>query len=107
MKPILVSLLILLCSSAASAAQIYGSLKEDGRAVGQGAQVEIQYTGGPAQGATDAYGSYNLYVRPPGKCTLRVLYKGAWVQTEINSYNDPVRYDFDLVRQSNGNYSLR
>jgi hypothetical protein len=108
MKTIHTALLLILFSPAvASAAQIFGTLKEGDRPVGKGVSVAIECQGGGDSKDTDAYGSYNLFARQPGKCTLKVLYGGQWSKPfPIYSYNDPVRYDFELVRQGDGQYAL-
>lgn len=109
MKTIRLALLLIIFSpSVASAAQIFGTLKEGDRPVGKGVNVVVECAGGGDSKETDAYGSYNLFVRQSGKCTLKVFYQGQWsAPFTIYSYNDPVRYDFELVRQGDGQYALR
>lgn len=97
--------LILLFPAVAFTGQIFGSLREGRRSVGQGVPVEVicgrdRY---PAQ--TDAYGSYNIYTPKTGKCTFVVQYKGQ-SQHVVYSYRDPVRYDFELIESGRG-YQLR
>jgi hypothetical protein len=100
--------LMLIVVPPAFSAQIYGSLKEGDRSVGAGVKVIIECAGGTDSKETDGYGSYNLYVRPTGKCTFRVYYQGKWsVPFTIYSYDDPVRYDFELIRQGDGQYALK
>lgn len=103
-------LLILLFPTGALAGQIFGSLKQNNSSVGNGVGVRIQCgeKGRPIEGATDSYGSYSLYVPQPGKCAFTVYYSGQWsVPYEIYSDQaDPVRYDFELVRQDDGSYRL-
>lgn len=90
------------------AAQIYGNLKEGSRSVGQGVQVSITCNGSPQKVTTDSYGAYNLYVPQPGKCTLTVYYGNQWSQPHpIFSSEEPTRYDFDLIRQADGSFSLK
>lgn len=97
--------LILLYPALTYAGQIFGSLREGRRSVGQGVPVEVicgrdRY---PAQ--TDAYGSYNIYAPKTGKCTFMVRYKGQSTHV-VYSYRDPVRYDFELIQGGRG-YTLR
>lgn len=100
-------LLILFSPSVASAAQIFGTLKEGNSPVSKGVNVVIECQGGGDTKETDAYGSYNLFVRQQGKCTMKVFYRGQWSKPfPIYSYNDPVRYDFELVKQGDGQYAL-
>src|SRR5262245_18294823 len=85
-----------------SAAQVYGSLKKGDRAVRQGVQIEVT-CGNHAHhaGQTDVYGSYSINVRETGSCTLKVFYSDRCMPTfQIDSENEPVRYDFLLFQQS-------
>lgn len=84
--------------------QIYGSLKVDGRSLPNVAfaiQCRVQrYTG-----QTDNVGVFAINAEK-GKCILTVYYGGQSPTADIFSYDNPVRYDFDLV-QINGQYTLR
>ena len=80
------------------AAQLYGTLRESDRPVGD-SLIEVVCGAGHYAATTDKYGSYKLYARETGKCTLTVNYRGQRPQTIIDSYNDPAHYDFDLIRQ--------
>lgn len=108
MNAICVSLLLLtLLPSVAIAGEIYGSLTEAEKSVGEGVRVEIRCgeKSYPAA-ATDKYGSYRLYVQETGKCTLKVRYKQQSPAIEISSYERSVRYDLVLQKQD-GQYALR
>jgi hypothetical protein len=97
----------LLLSLSVSAAQIYGSLKEDRRPVAN-AKFQVVCAGQkPVDGITDSYGAYTVYVGK-GKCIFQLTsYKGQAVKFEpLYSYDKPLRYDFDLVVE-NGVYKLR
>jgi hypothetical protein len=102
-------LLVLLAPSVASAAQIYGGLREGDRQVGQG--IEVQVTCGnaaPYSGVTDSYGSYSISVRQTGSCMLMVRYSGTWTSPfQVYSEDAPVRYDFVLLRQRDGSIALQ
>ncbi len=80
------------------AAQIYGTLRESDRPVGD-SRIEVVCGTGHYADTTDKYGSYKLYAKEMGKCTLTVTYRGQRPQAIIESYNDPAHYDFDLIRQ--------
>lgn len=104
---VLVALLILVMAGPAIGAQVYGVLRITNRSVGRGARVEVQCgNAGPGNGETDDYGAYKVFVRAKGKCLLRVFYAGRWLEAPIYSYDDPVRYDFDVVTENN-QYKLR
>jgi hypothetical protein len=100
--------LILLFPTFAFAAQIFGSLKQNNTSLGKGVAVVIQCGKERFEGQTDPYGSYNIYVPRPGKCAFSVYYDGRWSQAyEVYSdQTDPVRYDFELVRQGDGSFKL-
>ncbi len=79
--------------------QVYGKLKEAGRAVSKGIDVTVRCTQGKTYSTkTDRFGSYRVYVREKGRCTLRVEKTGRSWEGHIRSYKDPVRYDFELVK---------
>src|SRR5512147_2005278 len=67
--------LFLLSSSITLAGEIFGTLREGGKAVAKGVKVDIVTPKKTYTTATDAYGSYRLYVAEKGKCVLNVYYK--------------------------------
>ena len=108
MKAIMLALLIILFLPTFSfAAQIYGSLREGNRSVGQGVKVDVVCSDGTHSVVTDGYGSFNHFVKQRGKCTMVVYYGGQTPSAVIYSYDDPVRYDFDLIKQGDGQYVLK
>jgi len=88
----------------ARAGNIYGNLWLDGRPVA-GAQIEIAC---PARHAaqTDNNGSYRVFIPEKGRCTFVVRFGNQSAQAEIASYDNPIKYDFDVIRQGTG-YILR
>ncbi len=81
------------------AGEIYGTLRESGRPVEKGAGIEITAPGGTkiGSGTTDQFGSYRVFVKPKGKCTLIVHYRGrAFDPLAIYSYSNAVRYDLTI-----------
>jgi hypothetical protein len=103
-------LLILLFPTFALAGQIFGSLKHNNTSVGKGVGVKIQCgeKDKPLEGTSDSFGSYSVYVPQPGKCAFTVYYGGqwSWPFDVYSDQTDPVRYDFELVRQSDGSFKL-
>lgn len=93
--------------SSSSAAQVYGTLRESDRSVGPNVRVEVVCGTSVYRALTDEYGSYQLFARETGRCTLRVYYQNQMPETSINSYNEPAHNDFDLVREPDGRYELR
>jgi len=103
----MVLLLIACLPALALGAQIYGNLRWNGASVGEGVAVKIQCPEGPYDGRTDGYGSYSVALRPSKKCGLSVYYANQWsAPFDVFPYEDPVRYDFDIVRQGNGTLAL-
>ena len=100
------ALFVLLFPATASAGEIYGTIKEGTRLVGQGIKIEIASGGSIYSTETDKYGSYRLFVKERGKCQLRVLYGQQSPSIEIASYDRSVRYDLALEKKD-GNYALR
>jgi|SRR5262249_12407983 len=99
--------LIFLFPIIAFAAQIYGSLTEGGQPV-RGVKVVIKCSSDQSYtGDTDNNGSYSVYVRENGRCSFTVYYQNQTATADVYSYNDPVRYNFELVRQPNGQYILQ
>jgi hypothetical protein len=109
MKRILMLLLLIVCvPTLCLGAQIYGSLRVDNASVGAGVLVRIECPEGAYEGKTDAYGSYTVPLRVSKKCSLLVHYNGQWSgRFDVYPYADPVRYDFDLLRQKDGSIGLR
>ena len=99
-------LFFLLLPSFVSAGEIYGSITEEGRPVGQGIKVEITSAGKAYSTETDKYGSYRAYIQEIGKGILKIYYKQQSPSVEISSYERSVRYDLVLEKQG-GRYSLR
>jgi hypothetical protein len=101
--------LILLFPTFALAGQIFGSLKQNGASIGKGTAVLIKCSESEKyEGQTDGYGSYNIYVPRAGKCGFTVYYGGRWSPAYFvySDQTDPVRYDFELVRQPDGSFKL-
>lgn len=94
-KALKIIMLTLVLTSAVSAGQIYGSLKEDGRPVAN-ATFEVFCPQGSFRGVTDGYGAYSVNVGR-GKCTFRLHYRNQQPSFELYSYDSPLRYDFDVV----------
>jgi hypothetical protein len=98
-------LALLFCSPArAYAGNIYGTLWVNGGPA-KGAQIQITCTTAhPAQ--TDNNGSYRIFVPERGRCVFHVDYAGHSGQAGVASYDNPIKYDFDLVLQGE-HYVLR
>ena len=110
MKRLLPVLLVIVCLPIITfAAQIYGSLRVDNASVGEGTVVKIQCPDGAYEAKTDKFGAYSVPLRPGSrKCSLSVNYAGRWsAPFDVYPYEDPVRYDFDLLKQGDGSITLK
>jgi hypothetical protein len=103
----LLVLLILLFVPPVLAGEIYGSIEVNGKPVGPGVEVAIECNGTTRPTKTDEIGSYRLYSKEKGKCTLTVKFGNEpFPSIEVYSYENTVRYDL-VLEVSNGRYSLR
>ena len=82
------------------AGHMYGTLKR-GNAPVSGAELKITCGAStrPYAGRTDGEGAYRIRVAENGRCTLEVSLDGRSGKAEVFSYNDPVKYDFELILQ--------
>ena len=88
------------------AGQIYGTLREADRPIGN-VKIEVVCGNSTYSAVTDASGLYRLFAKETGRCVARAYYQNQAPQIVIDSYANPAHYDFDLVRQQNGQYELR
>jgi len=89
----------------AYAGHVYGRILENGRPV-NGAGVILRCGGESPGGTTDAEGTYRLFSKTAGSCTLEVNAGGRRAVGQLYSYDKPTAYDFDLV-QEGGRWTLR
>lgn len=109
MKKTTILLLTILCVPIVSfGAQIYGNLRSNNASVGANVPVTIRCEDGSInQGTTDSSGSYSVPARPSKKCWMSVYFGGrSSKESAVYPYDDPVRYDFDVV-DNGGTIELR
>jgi hypothetical protein len=106
MKAAIFVLVLCLCPCGALAGQVYGTLRESDRPV-PNVRVEAVCGNSTYPAVTDNSGVYRLFAKETGKCTIRAYYQNQTPETLIDSYPNPAHYDFDLIRQANGQYELR
>lgn len=103
-------LLIFFLPMLAVAAQVFGRLKYEDRSVGEGVNLKFQCEGKDDKWVnTDANGSYKTYLPGPKKCKVVVYFRNDWTGPHdiYVDETDPVRYDFEIIRQSDGKFGLR
>jgi hypothetical protein len=92
--------------SIAHAAQIYGTLTENGRAAA-GLQIIVRCADESAfQAQTSESGSYSVRIDSAGYCTFIVSNRPGQPSLEIYLYDQPSRYDFNLIPNQDGSYTL-
>jgi hypothetical protein len=89
------------------AGQVSGTLRESGRPIAANVRVEAVCGSSTYSAVTDNYGSYKLFAKETGKCRIRVYYQNQTPEADFDSYPNPARNDFDLIRQANGQYELK
>jgi uncharacterized GH25 family protein len=99
--------------SLALGGQIDGTVFKNGQPVGNG-DIRIRCEPNVSESrTTDLQGTFSFYVEQSGICSFEVVDlkaaedKRIVAAHRVYSYQYPVRYDFDLVPQPGGGYSLR
>jgi hypothetical protein len=95
-KSLVLGALLLAGASAATAAEIHGTVSEGGKPLPQGVALKLDCAGASAQAQTDEFGSYSLKVGATGECKVSVDYKGASASLTVAVYEKPSRYDLAL-----------
>ncbi len=107
MKPLPVLLLTLaLVPGAATAGEIYGTIKENGNLMKEGVKVAVACGEKSAAAETDKNGAYRLFAAGEGKCTLTVKVGSESPSAVIHSYADSARYNL-VLEKKDGKYTLR
>src|SRR5437870_4212795 len=106
MKIAISILMVLGCYTIASAGEIFGTIKVDGKRVGKGVKLEITSAQKACSVQTDSYGSFRCFLQEKGKCKLTVHYEKDSPSLEIFSYAGSTRYDV-ILEKKDGHYVLR
>jgi hypothetical protein len=98
---------LLLFSSSALAGEMYGTITDGGKPIGEGVAVEAR-CGEKSYPAvkTDKSGAYHLAVQEKGKCHLTVRYKNQSPALDVASYDEGVQVDL-VLESKDGSYTLR
>jgi hypothetical protein len=87
------------------AAEIHGTVSEDGKPLPEGVALKLDCGGTSATAQTDKFGSYSLKTAATGECVLSIEYKKANPSVKITVYEKPSRYDLE-VKEAAGKLSL-
>jgi len=104
-KIVEIGFLTLALSAAATAAEIHGTVSDNGKPVGQGVSLKLECGAASASATTDEFGSYSLKIPATGECALSVQYKGSNPSLKVTVYEKPSRYDL-VVKQEGGKTTL-
>jgi hypothetical protein len=99
------TLLGLALTALVSAAEIHGTISENGKPLPQGVAVKLDCGGTSASGSTDAFGGYSVKINATGECKVSIDYKGASASLPVTIYEKPSRYDL-VVKTEGGKTSL-
>lgn len=94
-------------ASAAWAGHVYGTIREGNQPLRE-AKVTLRCGNEqPAAATTDQEGTYRLFSKAAGSCTLEMEHQGRRAVGSLYSYDRPTAYDFDLVQDGKGGWELR
>ncbi len=102
---LLVGVISLVLAAEAGAAEIHGTVSENGKPLPQGVSLKLDCGGTSASTQTDQFGSYSLKVAATGECRLSLEYKGSKPSLSVTVYEKPSRYDL-VVKDEAGKVSL-
>ncbi|HEU5182284.1 MAG TPA: hypothetical protein VFW45_15975 [Candidatus Polarisedimenticolia bacterium] len=88
------------------AGEVYGTITEGGKPVGEGVAVEAKCAQGAYSAKTDKSGTYHLVTKENGKCQLTVRYKNQSPGIDVASYDEGVQVDL-VLESKGGNYTVR
>lgn len=103
---LIVAFALLLPASRVLGGEVYGTITEGSKPVPAGVKVEIGASGHVYSAETDKFGSYRIYVKEKGKCTLTVRTKDQAPVIDLYSYDKSTRYDW-VLETKDGKLSLR
>ena len=104
-KTLSLAALSLMLASAAAAAEIHGTVSENGKPLPQGVALKLDCTSASASTTTDQFGSFSLKVAATGDCRITVNYKGSSPSLKVTLYEKPSRYDL-VVKEESGKLVL-
>jgi hypothetical protein len=88
-----------------SAAEIHGTVSENGKSIAKGVALKLDCGGTTATASTDEFGGYSLKIAASGQCKLSIDYKGGTASLGVAVFEKPSRYDLAVAEQA-GKVSL-
>jgi hypothetical protein len=101
-----VLLALLLFASRMTAGELYGTITDGGKHIASGVKVEIAASGKVYPTETDKFGSYRVFVKEKGKCTMTLHFRDQSPTVGLVSYDNSTRYDW-ILETKDGKLSLR
>ena len=98
-------IVFVLSATSAIAGELFGTISDGNKLVGEKVKVEVTAGGNTYTAETDKFGSYRMFVKEKGKCTLTVHYKDQAPTFSVASFDKSTRYDLVLT-QKDGKYTL-
>jgi hypothetical protein len=102
---LLLGIALLAAAAAATAAEIHGTVSENGTPLAQGVKLKLACDMTAAEARTDEFGSYSLKIAATGECRLTVDHKGQTASVTVTLYEKPTRYDL-MVKTEGGKLVL-
>ncbi|MEO8430243.1 MAG: hypothetical protein ABI592_01955 [Acidobacteriota bacterium] len=102
---IFLCVVLLVPGSFLGAAEVFGTISENGKPVPRGVAVKLDCAGVAASGATDEFGSYSVKTASTGDCRLTVEYKKSTPSLKVALYEKPARYDL-VVKDAAGKVTV-
>ena len=89
-----------------AAGELYGTITDGGKPIASGVKLEIAASGNAYSAETDKFGSYRVFVKEKGKCTLTLHVRDQSPTVGLVSYDNSTRYDW-ILETKDGKLSLR
>ena len=97
---------LFLFASRVTAGELYGTITDGGKPIVSGVKVEITASGNSYSAETDKFGSYRVFVKEKGKCTLTLHVRDQSPAVGLVSYDNSTRYDW-ILETKDGKLSWR
>ena len=106
MRMIAAAALFFMVAPFAFTGEIFGTIKDQGKTVGEGIKVEVACGEKTYAAETNKFGGYRLFAQEQGKCTLTVKVGEEKPSISIHSFEDSARYNL-VLEKKDGKYTLR